>query len=402
MFRPQIIPDGGVRKALKRCLPKSLSPTKNNTVVACNVGSMSYQGLRTLGYSGFRQVMNPKRIGFLGFEGVATSDLTLAADVFAAATLDVGYGNRLSCYHICTIGFSLECFRSESGIMFKPDSTLEMVSELDTIVIPGGKGLRQSLVSERIADWILAHVKQTRRVAAIGAGIYGVAQTGLLDGREITTHYRYASDVTRCFPNLRVDPRRHLVKDGAFYTSSGPHAASDLALALIEEDYGRHVAVAAAQEFVMPSANGNGEHKLPSPLVFDSQPADRFAELIPWIMRNLHEDLSVNTLARRACMSLSHFNRAFKSVFGNTPAEFVETLRINEAKRRLSVPKRTLDTIAASVGFSDAQTFQRAFERRVGAKPRRYLKNFHATSTAATTNGDAALEPTALRIEATR
>jgi len=80
-------------------------------------------------------------------------------------------------------------------------------------------------------------------------------------------------------------------------------------------------------------------------------PADRFAELIPWMMRNLHEDLSVNTLARKACMSPSHFNRAFKSVFGNAPAEFVENLRINEAKRRLAVPKRTLEIIAASVGF---------------------------------------------------
>ncbi|HEU5248333.1 MAG TPA: helix-turn-helix domain-containing protein, partial [Candidatus Udaeobacter sp.] len=198
-----------------------------------------------------------------------------------------------------------------------------------------------------------------------------------------------ASDVARCFPNLRVDPRRHLVKDGAFYTSSGPHAAIDLALALIEEDYGRHVALAAAQEFVMPSANGNGQHKLPSPLVFDSQPADRFAELIPWIMRNLHEDLSINTLARRACMSPSHFNRAFKSVFGSAPGEFVEILRINEAKRRLSVPKRTLDTIAASVGFSDRDAFRRAFERRLGTKPRSYLNNLESVSMATSTNGKA-------------
>ena len=151
-----------------------------------------------------------------------------------------------------------------------------------------------------------------------------------------------------------------------FYTSSGSSAAIDLSLALIEEDYGRHVATDIAREFLSASAKGNGQYKLPNPLVFDSQPADRFAELIPWIMRNLRSDLSVNTLARKACMSPSHFNHAFKSVFGSTPTEFVETLRINEAKRRLSVPKRTLDTIAASVGFSNAQTFQRAFERRLG------------------------------------
>jgi transcriptional regulator GlxA family with amidase domain len=335
--------------------------------------------------------MQPKRIGLVGFDGVAASDLMLAADVFAGATLDGGYGNRLSCYHISLIGFSFEIFRSESGFAFRPDCTLETVSELDTIVIPGGKGLRQALVSERIADWVLAWVKQTRRVAAIGAGIYGVAKTGLLDGREVTTHYRYANEVARSFPNLRIDPRRHLVKDGAFYTSSGAHAASDLALALIEEDYGRHVALDSAQDFVMPSANGNGQDKLPSPYVFDSQPADRFAELIPWIMRNLHDDLSVNRLARRACMSPSHFNRAFKSVFGSAPAEFVEILRINEARRRLSVPKRTLETIAASVGFSDSQTFQRAFERRCGAKARSYLKNVNASAITAFANGESIL-----------
>jgi transcriptional regulator GlxA family with amidase domain len=337
--------------------------------------------------------MLSKRIGFLGFEGVSASNLANAVDFFAAAILDGGYGNRISCYQICTIGFTSNCFQAESGITFAPDSTLETVSELDTIIVPGGDGVRRPLVSERIADWLWKRASQTRRIAAIDAGIYGLAPTGLLDGREVTTNWRYASDVARRFRNLRLDCTRQLVRDGAFYTSSGPGAALDLSLALIEEDYGRHVASAVAQEFIAPSLNGNGQQKVPAPAVFDSQPADRFAELIPWIMRNLHEDLSVNTLARRVCMSPSHFNRAFKNVFASTPAEFVETLRINEAKRRLSVPKRTLDTIAASVGFSDAQTFRRAFERRFGAKPRSYLKNLSATSMLASSNGEADSTP---------
>jgi transcriptional regulator GlxA family with amidase domain len=336
--------------------------------------------------------MNPNRIGFLGFKGVAASELTRAADVLAAAALDGGYGNRIPCYQISTIGLTSECFRAESGIAFWPDSTLETASELDTIVIPGGDGLRRSLVGETIGEWVLARANETRRVVAVGGGIYGVAPTGLLDGREVTTHWRYASDVARCFPNLRVDPRRHLVKDGAFYTSSGPSAALDLSLALIEEDYGRHVASVVAQEFVSAPMNGNGQHKLPSPLLFDSQPADRFAELIPWIMRNLHEDLSVNALALRACMSPSHFTRAFKSVFGSTPTGFVENLRLNEARRRLSVPKRTLDTIAASVGFSDRDAFRRAFERRFGAKPRSYLNKLAPNSPSILPNGEVASE----------
>ena len=124
--------------------------------------------------------MNPKRIGFLGFDGVAASDLTRAADVFGAATLDGGYGNRISCYHVCIISFTSECFRAESGIVFRSDNTPETVSELDTIIVPGGNGIRRPFVSERIADWILARISQMRRVAAIGAGIYGGATQAML------------------------------------------------------------------------------------------------------------------------------------------------------------------------------------------------------------------------------
>jgi transcriptional regulator GlxA family with amidase domain len=325
--------------------------------------------------------MNPKRIGFLGFEGVTSSHLVGPADTFAAAGLDGGYGNRIPCYQICTIGLTPEPFCAESGVIFKPEEALQTAPDLDTVVVPGGEGLRRAAINEKISNWILAGANRSRRIAAICTGIYGLAPTGLLDGREVTTHWRFASDVARRFPKLRVDHRRPLVKDGPFYTSSGLSAAIDLSLALIEEDYGRPVALAAAQELVT-SLNRNGEKEFSRPLQFDSQPTDRFAELVAWIVRNLHEDLSVNALARRACMSPSHFNRAFKSVFGSPPTEFVENLRLNEAKRRLSVPKRTLDTIAASVGFADADAFRRAFERRRAAKPRGHVRAFESHSAA--------------------
>jgi len=332
--------------------------------------------------------MIPKRIGFLGFDGVTASHLVSPADTFAAAALDDGYGNRIPCYHICTIGLISGYFRAESGIIFEAEETLRTAPKLDTIVIPGGRGLRQAEVSEKISDWILARVNQARRIVSVCTGIYGLAPTGLLDGREITTHWRFASDVARRFPNLRLDHKRPLVKDGLFYTSSSVPAAIDLSLALIEEDYGRQVAVDTAGELGISLTHRNGQTEVSKPLTFNSQPTDRFAALIPWIMRNLNADLSVKTLARRACMCPSHFNRAFKSVFGGTPTQFVENLRLNEAKRRLSTRKRTLDTIAASVGFSDADAFRRAFERRFGANPRGHLEDFSAASTVASSNGE--------------
>ena len=307
------------------------------------VGFISYQRFPSAAYSGRNKSMLPKRIGFLGFDGVTACHIGSMADTFESAALDDGYGNRISCYQICTIGLSSGFFRTQSGLLIKADETLQTAPELDTIVIPGGEGLRQAEVSEKISYWILTRARQARRIASISTGIYGLAPTGLLDGREVTTHWRFASDVARRFPKLRVDHKRPLVKDGPFYTCAGLTAAIDLSLALIEEDYGRHVALAAT------SANRNGEKDFLRPVQFDSQPIDRFADLVAWIVRNLHNDLSVNTLARRACVSPRHFNRAFKSVFGSTPAEFVENLRVDEAKRRFSTPKRILDTVAEPI-----------------------------------------------------
>jgi transcriptional regulator GlxA family with amidase domain len=325
--------------------------------------------------------MLAKRIGILGFEGVTASHLVAAADTFAVAALDSGYGHRIPCYQTYTIGLSFEPLRAESGMIFTPDETLQSAPELDTIVLPGGNGLRQTEASEKIADWILTRVNRTRRIATISTGIYGLAPTGLLDGREVTTHWRFASDVARCFPKLRVNHKRPLVKDGAFYTCADLSAAIDLSLALIEEDYGRSVALAAAQELGTPAfTHRNGEKELSRPLTFNSQPTDRFAELVPWIMRHLSGDLSVNTLARRVCMSPSHFNRAFKSVLGSTPAAFVENLRINEARRRLSSPRKTVESVAELVGFCNANEFRRAFEKRFGAKPDACVKHSQSRS----------------------
>ena len=333
--------------------------------------------------------MLTKRIGILGFEGVTASYLVTPAEIFGIASLDSGYGNPIRCYQTYIIGLTPESFQTESGMTCTPDKTLQTVPELDTIIVPGGNGLRRTEASEKIADWILTRVNRTR-IATISTGIYGLAPTGLLDGREVTTHWRFASDVAKCFPKLRVNHKRPLVKDGPFYTCADLSGAIDLSLALIEEDYGRSVALAAAQELGTPAfTHRNGEKELSRPLTFNSQPTDRFAELVPWIMRHLSEDLSVNTLARRVCMSPSHFNRAFKSVLGSTPAGFVENLRVNEARRRLSSPRKTVASVAELVGFSNADEFRRAFQKRFGEKPTASINNFEPPSGKSLANSNA-------------
>lgn len=335
--------------------------------------------------------MITKQIGFLGFDGVIASHLTGPADAFALAALSDGFGNRIPCYEVCTIGLTSEPFRAESGMSFIAQKNLRNAPPLDTIVIPGGSGLREPATNARVVDWILKRAPRTRRIASICSGIYGLAPTGLLNGREVTTHWRFVSDINRRFPTLRVDHKKLFSKDGPFYTSTGLTAGIDLSLALIEEDYGQHVALAAAQEMVSPLRRRNSDDEsAPSP-AFDKGQTDRFADLVSWIVRNLDADLSVEILARRACISPRHFSRAFKSIFGSSPAEFVENLRLNEAQRRLSTRQKTLQSVAASVGFRNADAFHRAFERRFGMRPSRFAKGANATSHSAIPTGQLAV-----------
>lgn len=317
--------------------------------------------------------MTPKRIGLVGFDGVTALHLVGAADAFSAATLDDGYGGRIACYEICTLGVAGERFQAESGVTFTGEATIKDAPELDTIIVAGGSGVRADGTDRAITHWLLERAPSTRRIGIACSGIYGVAPTGLLDGREVTTHWRIATDVARRFPRLKVEHKRALVQDGRFYTSSGLSAGINLPLALIAEDYGPHLARSVARELTLPHMHAE-QRDLPGGGALQSHPIDRFADLVAWIMRNLHADLSVEVLARRACMCPDHFRRAFKSLMGEPPSTFVENLRLNEAQRRLTKTQKTVQSVAASVGFSNPATFQRAFERKFGARPSRSLE----------------------------
>jgi transcriptional regulator GlxA family with amidase domain len=312
--------------------------------------------------------MEPKRIGLVGFDGVTALHLTGAADVFAATTLDNGYGSHIACYKVFIVGLTSRSFRSESGVVFKPEETIHTAPLLDTIIIPGGSGLRDPATAAEISNWILKRINRTRRVASICTGIYGLAPTGLLDHREVATHWRFAGDVARRFPRLRVNHKVRLAKDGPFYTSTGLSASVDLALALVEADYGPHVARSVHGELVMYLARSDADDNSVVLREFEGRPAHRFGDLVAWMIRNLDSDLSVETLARRACMCPSHFTRSFKAVFGSSPADFVQNLRLNEARRRLSTRGKTLQSVGASVGLTNSGAFRRAFERRFGVK----------------------------------
>lgn len=317
----------------------------------------------------------PLRIGFLVFPQITALDLVGPMDAFTAA-VTMHAQRSVPHYETLTIGIDREALRAESGLQLLPHCTLASAPPLDTVIIPGGRGLREPNVNKAIASWLLKRWRGIRRVASVCTGIYGLAPTGLIDGRRVTTHWAFAAAVARQFPRLRLEPDALYLQDGKFFTSAGITAGIDMTLAMIEADCGASVSLAVARELVVYLKRSGGQEQYSQPLRFQSDSADRFGDLVAWVDANLHRRLRIDDMAGRVHVGPRHFSRQFKDTFGITPASFVERRRLDEARKRLTDSRRSVKAISSSVGFRSADGFRRAFERRFGVAPRQYRERF--------------------------
>jgi len=311
----------------------------------------------------------PRVVAIMAFDGVAALDLTGPLEALSIARFPGDRGEALPCYRPVVMGMERRSFTSESGLIFKAEACAESSDSFDTILIPGGSGLRQPETTRRVAGWLAARAKSTRRIASVSTGLYALAQSGLVDGRPVATHWRFSRDIARRFPRLRVTHTASFLKDDRFYTSAGGTAGVEMTLALIDEDCGGEVARAVAREMVMRLRPPGDAGDPVEELSYQPDPIERVAELPAWILTHLHEKMTVEELAARACLCPRHFSRVFKQMFNCTPADFVEELRLSEARRRLLGLRTTVESVACSVGFKSSDAFRRAFERRVGVTP---------------------------------
>src|SRR5260370_40674037 len=176
--------------------------------------------------------MSPMRIGLIGYDGVVSIDLAGPAEVFGSARIGEAERDAKPLYEVLTIASSNRAFVADSGLMFKPQKTFQNAPPLDTLIVPGGVGLRDSDICTSVSAFIKKQAGRTRRVASVCTGIYALASTGLLSGRKVTTHWRGAPDVARAFPDLPVNDNAIFLKDVPFYTCAGSTAWSHLSLSL--------------------------------------------------------------------------------------------------------------------------------------------------------------------------
>ena len=318
-------------------------------------------------------------VGIVGFDGVTALDLVGPAEAFSTAN-DIWHAlhGGPSRYRITLLGLAARAFVAESGLAFEAHALLDAAPPPDTLIVPGGRGLRESGTNARMVAWLRTHAQDCRRIASVCTGIYGLAPSGLLDGRRVATHWRFAREVAQHFPKLLVDDDALYLRDGRYYTSAGITAGIDLSLALIEEDLGPRTALAVARDLVVYLKRPGGQAQYSEPLRMQVLSGDRFADLATWMVMHLDQDLSVEALATRASLSPRHFSRRFAAVFGCAPARYVEDLRMSEARRMLGQDGVSIQRVAAAVGFASADVFRRAFERRFGLSPSDYRARFRS------------------------
>jgi transcriptional regulator GlxA family with amidase domain len=318
--------------------------------------------------------MSIKRIGFIGYDAVTALDLFGPLEVFDTANTRAGVTQHP--YELLVLSPTGAPFKLEQGVLVTAHQSLDDALPLDTVVVPGGSGARDTEKMRDTIAWLKENAGRFRRIASVCIGIYILGETGLLDGKRATTHWRFATDVARRFPRIAINPDAIYIRDGQLSTSAGVTAGIDLALAMVEEDLGSEMALSVARDLVVYLKRSGGQMQFSEPLQFQIRATDRFADLADWMLRNLDGDLSIDALAQRARLSPRQFSRRFKAAFGTPPGDYVERLRLDEARRRLPAGGQTVESIAASVGYASDDAFRRAFERHFGVAPSAYRQQF--------------------------
>jgi transcriptional regulator GlxA family with amidase domain len=318
----------------------------------------------------------PRKVIMVCFERAQILDITGPMQVFSAVR-DAG----LPGYAITLAAPDPGYITTTSGMRLGMDRTFDEIgddelADLDTLVVSGGDGIVEALRDKRQVTFIQRAARKARRLVSICSGIALLAQAGLASGKRVATHWNACDLIGQAFPDLRIDRDAIFVRDGNLWSSAGITAGMDLALALIEEDWGHDVAVQVARRHVLFMIRPGGQSQFSVQLEAQAGRDGRLGNLLKWIADNPGEELAVPALADRACMSERTFARVFRAETGVTPAEFVERARTQAARRDLEHTAHAIDRIAHDCGFGTMERMRRTFIRRLGVGPKAYRDRF--------------------------
>lgn len=316
----------------------------------------------------------PRVVVIVVFDGVKLLDAAGPAEVFAEA-------NRFGAnYSLQIASIDGQDVMTSIGMRFPVDRRISSIASADTVVVAGGDNLVGRPIDPALVEALKAVPTRTRRLASVCTGSFILAQAGLLEGRRATTHWRHTARLARAFPDVAVEPDAIFVRDGNVFTSAGVSSGIDLALALVEMDYGPEVVRTVARSLVVYLKRAGGQSQF-SVLVEADPPADSPLRVVTdAIAADPGANHSVTTLAARASLSTRQLTRLFQSELGTTPARYVELVRIDFARAALDSGRGVGET-ARMAGFGSTETLRRVFLNHLGITPKSYRDRFRSTAT---------------------
>ncbi|WP_431111169.1 GlxA family transcriptional regulator [Variovorax paradoxus] len=314
------------------------------------------------------------RVAILAFPRVQLLDVAGPADVFAEAARQLGQPRA---YQVQVIGTEAGMLKSSSGVRLAVDATVGAHrGPIDTLLVAGSPDIDGMAEDAALHKWLRRQSRTVRRYGSVCSGAFVLAAAGLLDGKRVATHWNSTARLAAAYPHACVEPDAIYVKDGNLFTSAGVTAGMDLALAMVEEDHGRELALRVARELVMFLKRPGGQSQFSAHLAAQTSERSSVRQVQDHVLSHLKEDLSVPALAVRAGMSERSFARIFRHETGTTPAEFVENARMDAARRLAEESDLPAKRLADEVGYANVDGFRRAFSRRLGVSLVEYRRRF--------------------------
>ena len=300
-----------------------------------------------------------QRVGFVLFEGFHVI-IFAAVAVFEVVNRTLGEAR----YDVRLLSEEGGVVRSSIGVMVHTEPFDE--GPFDTLIVGGEADVMSP--SRALLEFVRKAPRISRRVASICVGAFTLAAGGVLDGRRATTHWAFAKELQKQFPNVKVEADRIFIEDDGVWTSAGMTASIDLMLAFVERDIGSEVSQAVAKKLVLHHRRAGGQSQLSALLQLEPK-SDRIQKALSFARRNLHKRLAVEDLARAANLSGRQFTRAFMAETGQSPAKAIEKLRIEAARLLMEQGRHPIEVIARETGFADRERMRRAFLRAFGQPP---------------------------------
>ncbi|MDT7544162.1 MAG: hypothetical protein QOE99_272 [Actinomycetota bacterium] len=316
--------------------------------------------------------MTDPRIVLIAFPDVQILDVTGPLEVFSCATRFVP-GVAYELQVASRFGGPV---RASCGLTFDTVAVTDVAGGIDTLVVAGGRGVDDVGADEDFLREVRRLAADARRVTSVCTGAFVLAAAGLLDGLRATTHWRECADLAEGHPQVSVDPDAIYVHDGNVWTSAGVTAGIDLALALLADDHGRQAAARIARQLVVYLRRSGGQAQFSVLLAAQSAEREPIRELMSWMLDHLAEDLSVPALAQRTSLSERQFSRVFKAEVGVSPADHVESVRLEGACRLLETTGASMEQVAKTCGYGVPETMNRSFRRRLNTTPGEHRRHF--------------------------